>query len=126
MHKSRLVDIVIDCQDADIEKAGSFWGSVFGYELHRFTDPADANYIRLVAPSGGPRMLVQKVTHTSRVHIDIETNDIDAEVERLEKLGAKRIEQVREWWILEAPTGHRFCVLPPQTKDFEKNATKWP
>jgi hypothetical protein len=60
------------------------------------------------------------------VHLDIETNDIDAEVERLEKLGAKRIEQVREWWILEAPTGHRFCVLPPQTKDFEKNATKWP
>jgi hypothetical protein len=54
---------------------------------------------------------VQKVPHASRVHLDIETDDLDAEVERLEKLGARRIAFVRRWWVMEAPTGQRFCVV---------------
>ena len=59
-------------------------------------------------------MLLQKVPHPSRVHLDIETDDIEAEVARLEALGAKRIEKIKTWWVMEAPTGHRFCVVRPQ------------
>jgi hypothetical protein len=59
------------------------------------------------------------------VHLDIETNDIEAEVVRLEALGARRVEQVKRWWVMEAPTGQRFCVVPPQRPDFEDKANVW-
>ncbi len=67
----------------------------------------------------------QKVTHPSRVHIDIETDDVEAEVARLENLGAKQVEQVSSWWIMEAPTGHRFCVIEEQKPSFSVKANKW-
>ncbi len=48
---------------------------------------------------------------TRRVHLDIEADDIDAEVLRLEALGARRVAHVKTWWVMEAPTGQRFCVI---------------
>ena len=53
------------------------------------------------------------------MHLDIESDDIPAEVARLEKLGAKRVAEVRTWVVMEAPTGHRFCVIRAQTTDFD-------
>ena len=70
-------------------------------------------------------MLVQEVSHASRVHIDIETDDLEAEVKRLEALGAKRVSFVKRWWVMEAPTGQRFCVVRPQRADFDAGATCW-
>ena len=52
------------------------------------------------------------MNHPSRVHLDIKTDDLDAEVERLEHLGARRVQKVKHWWVMEAPSGHRFCVIP--------------
>lgn len=63
--------------------------------------------------------------HSSRVHLDIETDDIDAEVARLEGLGATRVRKVRSFWVMEAPTGHRFCVVRPQREDFDEKANAW-
>ena len=69
---------------------------------------------------------VQTVEHPSRVHLDIETDDIDAEVRRLEGLGAKKVEQVKGWWVMQAPTGQRFCVVRAGKPDFERRANVWP
>jgi hypothetical protein len=69
---------------------------------------------------------VQAVTHPSRVHLDIETDDIEAEAARLERLGAKRIEKVRTWWVMQAPTGQRFCVVRASSEDFAAKAAVWP
>jgi hypothetical protein len=60
------------------------------------------------------------------VHLDIETDDIEAEVRRLEALGATRVEKKRRWWIMQAPTGHRFCVCNPCRSEFEDEANAWP
>jgi hypothetical protein len=57
--------------------------------------------------------------------LDIETDDIEAEVQRLEALGAKRVKQIHTWWVLEAPTGQRFCVVRPQRPDFPEAANTW-
>jgi hypothetical protein len=51
------------------------------------------------------------VSHDSRVHLDIESDDVEAEVARLQKLGARRLDNVKTWVVLEAPTGQRFCVI---------------
>jgi hypothetical protein len=71
------------------------------------------------------KILVQAVRHESRVHLDIETDDVEAETSRLEGLGARRIAKVKTWWVIEAPTGQRFCVVRPQRADFEENANVW-
>lgn len=125
MHRSRLGGLIIDCQIGDLGSAADFWSQALGYSEKHSSDPADENYVLLETGPEEPYIELQKVDHPSRVHIDIEADDIEAEVRRLEKLGAKRIEQVRTWWVMEAPTGHRFCIVSPQRTDFAQNARQW-
>ena len=65
-------------------------------------------------------VMLQKVEHESRVHLDIETDDIPAEVKRLAGLGARVVDVKARWTVMEAPTGHRFCVVQPQRRNFER------
>ena len=125
MHKSRLGTLVIDCHSDDFDRDAEFWAGVFGCEVLRRDEPGDENYRLLTTPDTDPKLLLQCVEHESRVHVDIETDDIDAEVQRLEKLGAVRVAQVRDWWVMQAPSGHRFCVVQPQRHDFDENANRW-
>lgn len=119
MPKSRLGAIVIDCQGDDLAAASAFWSAALGYAADPSRDPL---YARLKAPDDQPAVLVQKVEHDSRVHLDIETDDVDAEVARLEALGATRVAQIKTWWVMQAPTGQRFCVVKPQRADFAAKA----
>jgi len=125
MHKSRLGTIVIDCQTDRLDDAAAFWGAALGRTATAFDDPANANYRDLTGPSSEVKVLVQAVSHASRVHVDIETDDIEAEVKRLEALGARRVSAIKTWWVMEAPTGQRFCVVRPQRPDFDREATLW-
>jgi predicted enzyme related to lactoylglutathione lyase len=126
MHKSRLGTIVIDCQTQDVDAAAGFWSAALGRRATTLRNPDDAAYRGLTGAPEEVSVLVQAVQHPSRVHIDIETDDIEAEVARLEALGARRIAQVKRWWVMEAPTGQRFCVVRPQRPDFEEHANIWP
>jgi hypothetical protein len=76
-------------------------------------------------PEGEPYVEVQTVAHDSRVHIDIESDDVDAEVARLVKIGAREIDRIKNWVVMEAPTGQRFCVVPVERAGFEENANSW-
>jgi predicted enzyme related to lactoylglutathione lyase len=125
MHKSRLGTIVIDCQADDPDEAARFWSAALGWPAEASPDPGDAKYRELAVPSDEIKVVVQAVGHPSRVHIDIETDDIEAEVARLEMIGARRVAWVKRWWIMEAPTGQRFCVVRPQRPDFEGRANVW-
>ena len=125
MHKSRLGTIVIDCRTDDIDAAARFWSEALGRRAETLADPGDSAYRELERPPDEVKVLVQAVEHPSRVHLDIETDDIEAEVQRLEALGAKRVAQVKRWWVMEAPTGQRFCVVRPQRADFEERASAW-
>ena len=120
-HRSRLGGISIDCQTDDLAGAAEFWSGVLGVPA----EPEDGKYMRL-GRHGGLSVEVQKVNHPSRVHIDIETDDVAAEVARLEALGVVQVAAVEDWIVMQAPTGHRFCVVPALTEDFEREATTWP
>lgn len=87
---------------------------------------AKGNYVGLEDRAGQPWVSIQRVTHASRVHLDIETDDVEAEVQRLEALGARRIQQFPRWWVMEAPTGHRFCVAPAKRGTLSDDANVWP
>ncbi len=125
MHRSRLGQIVIDCGGVDLDEAASFWAAALGLEARRLADPADAHYRQLGTDAGQPNILLQAVDHPSRVHLDIESTDVEAEVRRLEALGARRVAQVRTWWVMQAPGGHRFCVLGPQRAGLAEHGRAW-
>lgn len=124
-HKSRLGTVIFDCRTDDLDSAAHFWSKALGCPIHRSDNPEDTNYVGLAPDRDDLAMEVQKVDHESRVHIDIETDDIEAEVARLEALGAKKLERIRTWVVMEAPTGQRFCVVGPQTKGFAEKAKAW-
>ena len=126
MHKSQLAGMIIDCQTDDLDPAAAFWSQALGLEIAPPPAVDDPNYTKLKTHTGDLYVEVQTVTHPSRVHLDIETNDIEAEVKRLEKLGATRLGRVKAWVVMEAPTGQRFCVVPAENKRFDETANLWP
>lgn len=113
MHRSRLSTFVIDCRVDDVTAAAGFWSRALGRSLAP-ANPAHPDYRALAAVAGAPTLVVQRVDHDSGIHLDIETDDLDAEVARLERLGAQRARFVKRWWVVQAPTGHRFCVTNRQ------------
>jgi len=125
MHKSRLGGLIIDCETDNLDEAERFWTRALGYDSEISSDPADEGYVAFKTAPDEPLISLQKVSHPSRVHIDIEADDVEAEVARLENLGAKKVEKVRTWWVMEAPTGHLFCVVVAERSDFDERANNW-
>ncbi len=118
MHRSRISAFVLDCNVDDLATATEFWSKALGRAVASADQDGDGKYAELKTDADEPFLLLQRVDHAARIHLDIETDDIDAEVARLETLGAKRIEFVKRWWVMEAPTGHRFCVVRKQRAEF--------
>lgn len=124
MHRSLLCAIGIDCKTEDLETAADFWSQALGRPVAKKPGVGE-RYATLGTGKEDLIVFVQAVNHESRVHLDIESDDVDAEVARLEALGAKKVRQVESWWIMEAPTGHRFCVVRAQHQPIPPSANEW-
>jgi predicted enzyme related to lactoylglutathione lyase len=125
MHKSKLAGFIIDCKSDDLVGAAAFWAAALGMETRALPGEEGETYIQLVDPEDRMQIEVQTVQHESRVHLDIAADDVEAEVKRIEKLGAKRVGNVKHWVVMEAPTGQRFCVVPGRSEGFKKTARTW-
>lgn len=124
MHHSRFSTVIIDCRTSDAKGAAGFWSAAFGRPVDE-RDATDPRYVALRMNAGEVLCQIQAVAHESRVHLDIETDDVGAEVARLVALGAREVERRTTWTVLEAPTGQRFCVGRPKSADFPRNANRW-
>jgi predicted enzyme related to lactoylglutathione lyase len=125
MHKSRLAGFIIDCRTEDLDGAARFWAAALGLEAEPGASAGEARYRRLSSAPDELHIEVQQVEHESRVHLDIEADDIEAEARRLEALGARRIAAVQSWLVMQAPTGQRFCIVRVQRSDFAAKANRW-
>ena len=123
-HRSALIALVIDCRVQDLGPAVDFWSAALDRAVVSRDQDGDGRYAELASADDEPFLLLQKVEHDPRAHLDIETDDLEAEVERLEALGATRVGIVKRWWLMQAPTGHRFCVVrqPPAKTGIDLNA----
>ena len=126
MHRSRISAYVLDCKTDNLKDAAEFWSKALGRPVETFDQDGDGKYTELKTDADEPFMLLQRVDHEARIHLDIETDDLDAEVARLEALGATRIAFVKRWWVMQAPTGHRFCVVRKQREEFASHLNEWP
>jgi predicted enzyme related to lactoylglutathione lyase len=124
-HHSRLSTFVLDCSADDLAPHVEFWSRALGKPVASVDQDGDGRYAELETDTDEPILLLQKVAHDSRIHLDIETDDVEAEVGRLEKLGARKIGKTRTWWVMEAPSGHRFCVVRQQRRPFGPHTNRW-
>ena len=125
MHRSRINGILIDCNVEDIDGAARFWAEALGRPIDPDHPGTRGDYVMLATPPDEISVQVQRVSHESRIHLDIETDDIAAEVARLERLGATVDTRVERWVVMRAPSGQRFCVVRVQRDGFPKGATTW-
>ncbi|MGX1098484.1 VOC family protein [Amorphus sp. MBR-141] len=121
-HRSGLEGFVIDCQTEDLAEAMAFWSAALGATAEL---DADGRYAHLAGAFGGLDLLIQAVDHAPRIHLDLKSDDIEAEVARLEALGARRIGPGANWIVMEAPTGHRFCIVGRDAAKIGDDATTW-
>lgn len=109
MHKSRLAALVIDSKVGDVNEAAEFWSKALGYPCIESKENWALKYVHLKTHNDEPHVLVQKVEHESRVHLDIETDNVEAEVARAGKTGCQGSGSVR---TLDGNGGtHRASVL---------------
>ncbi len=126
-HRSRLAGFIIDCNVDDLDAAAAFWRDALGMRIDNpDAGDATAEYQQFGDTPGGLHVEVQKVSHPSRVHLDIEADDVDAEADRLERLGARKIGFVKRWWVMEAPSGQRFCVVKMHHPEQGQRPNEWP
>lgn len=121
MHKSRLGALIVDCETDDLEREAQFWVEALGGRIGR----RDERYIEILGDPAEPGVILQKVEHPSWIHIDIESDDIEAEVARLLKLGAEVVETMERWTVMQAPSGHRFCIIGVRREGFDDKANAW-
>jgi len=124
MHKSRLAGFIIDCKTDNLPAAAEFWGAALGMKVQPLPGQ-EGQYVKLQDERNGLHIEVQSVSHPSRVHLDIETDDVEAEAARIEKLGAKKVQKINTWWVMEAPTGQRFCIVRAKAPDFADRSNRW-
>lgn len=125
MHRSRINGILIDCNTDDMDAAAAFWAEALGRPVDLDHPGTRENYRMLETPPGQLSVQIQRVDHESRAHIDIETDDIEAEVKRLQNIGAEIDVRKERWVIMRAPTGHRFCIVRVQRDGFSDDANSW-
>ncbi|MBJ7356326.1 VOC family protein [Nocardioides sp.] len=111
--------VVVDCSDLD--RAGRFWTRALGYD----DEGAESQRYRTLLPSDGVgvEVLLQRVDDVkvtkNRVHLDMRTRDLEAEVQRVVDLGAELLtteplsEHGWDWHVLADPDGNEFCVIQP-------------
>ena len=124
-HFSRLSKVVIDIAPADHDREVAFWQAATGLPLTRFERYPEYHGVGLNGVDFS--LLTQHLgSGPSRVHLDIHTDDLDAEVARLEHLGAERVQRIQAWQLMRDPAGLVFCVVPdpPGTLN-EGNAHRW-
>lgn len=124
MHHSRLSTLMIDCLDDRFEESVAFWSRALGMPPAR--RPAkNQRYLNIGELEGPLRVSLQRVDSNPGYHLDIETDAVPAEVERLEKHGGRRKYRIKRWWVMEDPSGNAFCVIRPESEGFPAHARTW-
>ena len=125
MHRSRFSTLLIDTPVEEARASSSFWSAALGVPAR----PVEGEEQFTSLPGAFPDLVVsvQAVEDSPRFHIDIETDDLDAETARLVGLGAVETGRWLDCRTLRAPGGHLLCVIPQHSDDetFGRLARTW-
>jgi len=122
-HRIMLTEAVIDVPADAVDATRDFWTAAVGADARPF--PGHEEFIQLVGGATPMRFGLQRLdSGSARVHLDIESDDVEAEVSRLEGLGASVVARPHSWVILRDPAGLEFCVVPanPESARFRDHS----
>jgi Glyoxalase-like domain len=111
----RFYQLVVDARDPS--HLAHWWAEVLGYDvLYEAPDEVvigidPAKYPGICFSAGHDAKFTK-----NRLHIDLDPDDHDAEVERLTGLGATNADIGQgdvPWTVLADPEGNEFCILRP-------------
>jgi predicted enzyme related to lactoylglutathione lyase len=106
----RLAGVFVDVPRTDHERAVEFWSAALGRQpevSEKFPD-----YAQFDEATAGLYFMVQATgDDTRRMHLDFESDDRDADVERLTALGATEVMRSHHWVVMRDPAGTTFCVV---------------
>jgi hypothetical protein len=119
-HQSRICAVFFDAQASTYEATCAFWSAALGRE------PVPETGNKYTTLPGDLEIVIQnaKPEHDG-MHLDMETDNVEAEVARLEALGARIKYKIKDWVVMEAPGGHAFCVVPVYTDTWPASTTTW-
>jgi predicted enzyme related to lactoylglutathione lyase len=126
MHRSRIGLVLVDHAEEDWDAGLAFWAGVQGV-LPTGGGEGMEEY-RSLGTIGSVALEAQRTGSgtPARVHLDIETDDVPAEVARVVALGATVLREDTSFTVLQDPGGLVFCVVPVQTGEaFEREALSW-
>jgi predicted enzyme related to lactoylglutathione lyase len=131
-HHSRVCQFVIDVDD--LGQGVAFWSAALDATEEPISERSRHIYRRLRLPDAEIRVLLQRTDEEKvskeRMHLDLETDDVEAEVRRLEALGATRWDHQQErgydFWVMRDPWGNEFCVLQPEFPELLALRRPWP
>ena len=131
MHRSRVCHFVIDVPDLD--EGASFWSVALGTTDEPMGEISSHIYRELRLPDSEIRILLQKAddkkVSKERMHLDLEADDVEAEVKRLEALGATRWDHQQErgfdFWVMRDPWDNEFCVLQTEYPELLAKREPW-
>jgi hypothetical protein len=126
MHRSRLYGLFIDTPDSEAPAAAAFWSAALG--VPAVPEPHEEQFTMVRGAFPALAVGVQAVDDAPRYHVDIESDDHEAEAARLTALGAVEINRWLDCHIMRAPGGHLLCVVPVHSDAelFATQATVWP
>ena len=126
MHRSKLATVIIDFDAESFERGAAFWSAALGRERLARNGRYESLRGRLGGEGGLYLGMQRGMDDPQKLHLDIETDDVEAEVSRLRTLGAEVKARIRSHVVMRAPGGHTFCVIPASRGDFAATATPWP
>jgi hypothetical protein len=107
----RRYTLLIDVENSGFSKGVRFWSEALGAPARHSGDPRDP-FVELPAAAGDMHVEMQRINGAGRYHLDLYAPNVDAEARRLEALGAQKVKREESWWVMLAPTGHLFCIIP--------------
>lgn len=116
-HRVLLGRVHFDVPSSRREANRAFWATA----LATTTRPGrvEPEFDVFEHPASLAPVVVQDVgTDGPRIHLDIETDDLEAEVSRLVSAGAVEVRRQDVWVVLRDPAGLLFCVVPVDSPDF--------
>jgi len=130
-HRSRVAHFVIDVDDLD--QGVEFWSAALDATEEPVSEQSRHVYRKLRLPDSEIRVLLQRTddpkVSKERMHLDLESDDVEAEVRRIEALGAIRFHRQQErgydFWVMQDPWGNEFCVLQPEFPGLLSRRRPW-
>lgn len=102
------IQVFLDTPAASFDEAMDFWAAVTGWQPSQRRGE-DGQFLTLLPPAGSAYVKLQAVDRPAGIHLDLDTADRPAAVERARSLGATTAWTYHDVEVMRSPGGFVLC-----------------